>query len=146
MTFVISFLSAGCNSRPENAEIEHSDEEELVVVGFSQVGSESYWRNVNSESMKSVFTRENGYRLIFEDAQQNRPQGKTPPAEGFQYEYRQHVIDGHNHRNHHGRDGQCRIAEDIADNRNAEQHEIAAKDGLNHGAPMAVVLVKEASQ
>lgn len=47
-------------------------ENELIVVGFSQVGAESDWRSANTESMKSVFTRENGYELIFDDAQQKQ--------------------------------------------------------------------------
>lgn len=68
----LSCFPAGCGTRPENTETESDAEADLVVVGFSQVGSESYWRNVNSESMKSVFTKENGYRLIFEDAQQKQ--------------------------------------------------------------------------
>ena len=69
----LCFFSAGCSNRPETAEADSDiKDEDLVVVGFSQVGSESYWRNVNTESMKSVFTRENGYKLIFEDAQQKQ--------------------------------------------------------------------------
>ena len=44
----------------------------LITVGFSQIGAESDWRSANSESMKSIFTEENGYRLIFEDAQQKQ--------------------------------------------------------------------------
>lgn len=42
----------------------------LVVVGFSQVGAESDWRNANTRSMQSAFSAENGYRLILDDAQQ----------------------------------------------------------------------------
>lgn len=67
----LSFLS-GCESRKEAEAVSDIEEEDLIVVGFSQVGSESYWRNVNSESMRSVFTKENGYKLIFEDAQQKQ--------------------------------------------------------------------------
>ena len=44
----------------------------LIVVGFSQVGSESDWRNANTLSMQQTFTAENGYRLIFDDAQQKQ--------------------------------------------------------------------------
>lgn len=47
-------------------------EEEYVVVGFSQLGAESDWRSANTESMKSAFTEENGYKLIFEDGQQKQ--------------------------------------------------------------------------
>ncbi|MCR5685890.1 MAG: ABC transporter substrate-binding protein [Lachnospiraceae bacterium] len=46
--------------------------EELITVGFSQVGAESDWRKANTESMQSAFTRERGYELIFEDAQQKQ--------------------------------------------------------------------------
>ncbi len=64
---------AGCNTRPIGTEADSDvKEDDLIVVGFSQVGSESYWRNANTDSMKSVFTKENGYKLIFEDAQQKQ--------------------------------------------------------------------------
>lgn len=43
-----------------------------LVVGFSQVGAESDWRTANTESMKTTFTKENGYTLIFDDAQQKQ--------------------------------------------------------------------------
>lgn len=46
--------------------------EELTVIGMCQVGAESDWRVANSESMKAVFTEENGYRLLFEDARQKQ--------------------------------------------------------------------------
>lgn len=43
-----------------------------IVVGFSQLGAESDWRSANTESMKSTFTKEAGYDLIFEDGQQKQ--------------------------------------------------------------------------
>lgn len=46
--------------------------DEKIVVGFSQLGAESDWRSANTQSMKSTFTGENGYRLIFEDGQQKQ--------------------------------------------------------------------------
>lgn len=48
------------------------DEENLIVVGFSQVGAESEWRVTNTESIKSALSEENGYVLIFEDARQEQ--------------------------------------------------------------------------
>lgn len=45
---------------------------EQIAVGFSQVGAESDWRTANTESMKSTFTEANGYKLIFDDAQQKQ--------------------------------------------------------------------------
>lgn len=46
--------------------------EDLVVVGFSQTGAESDWRVANSESVKANLTEENGYELLFSDAQQRQ--------------------------------------------------------------------------
>ena len=46
--------------------------EDTITVGFSQVGAESDWRTANTESMKSTFSEENGYELIFDDAQQKQ--------------------------------------------------------------------------
>ncbi len=47
-----------------------SGDDDLIVVGVSQVGAESDWRIANTESTKAVFTEENGYRLLFDDAKQ----------------------------------------------------------------------------
>lgn len=49
-----------------------SPSEELIVIGMSQVGAESDWRVANSESMKAVFSEENGYHLLFNDARQKQ--------------------------------------------------------------------------
>ena len=46
--------------------------DDAITVGFSQVGAESDWRTANTESMKSTFSEENGYELIFDDAQQKQ--------------------------------------------------------------------------
>ncbi|MFF5492592.1 ABC transporter substrate-binding protein [Streptomyces aquilus] len=42
-----------------------------IVLGFSQVGSESGWRTANSESVKSA-AKDAGYTLKFSDAQQKQ--------------------------------------------------------------------------
>ncbi len=47
-------------------------EEDLVVVGVSQIGAESEWRVANSESIKSSLTEGNGYRLLFDVARQKQ--------------------------------------------------------------------------
>ncbi len=62
---LILLLLCGCAQQQEER-----PEEEEIVIGISQVGAESDWRVANSESMKAVFTEENGYRLLFEDARQ----------------------------------------------------------------------------
>ena len=46
--------------------------ENLIVVGVSQVGSESVWRTANTESIQQVFTQENGYFLLFENGRQKQ--------------------------------------------------------------------------
>ena len=46
--------------------------DDTITVCFSQVGAESDWRTANTESMKSTFSEENGYELIFDDAQQKQ--------------------------------------------------------------------------
>ena len=66
--FLILIFLVSCSS-PRTAA---PAEKELIVVGFSQVGSESDWRNANTLSMQEAFSVENGYRLIFDDAQQKQ--------------------------------------------------------------------------
>ncbi len=58
----------GCASSP-SAQVENDD---YIVVGFSQVGAESDWRAANTLSMRQAFSEQNGYRLIFDDAQQKQ--------------------------------------------------------------------------
>ncbi len=47
-------------------------DENLTVVGVSQVGSESVWRTANTASIQNIFTKENGYFLIFNNARQKQ--------------------------------------------------------------------------
>ena len=63
-------LLGGCASPAPSPEAE--DNTDLIVVGFSQVGAESDWRNANTQSMLEALSAENGYRLILEDAQQKQ--------------------------------------------------------------------------
>ncbi len=44
----------------------------LITVGYAQVGAESDWRLANTTSFKETFTEANGYKLIFDDAQQKQ--------------------------------------------------------------------------
>ena len=60
-------------SKSEEAKSEESkDSSKLIVVGYAQVGAESDWRTANTESFKTTFVPENGYKLIFNDAQQKQ--------------------------------------------------------------------------
>ena len=67
LCLVLGSACGGTNPPPGDA-----SSEDLVVIGMCQVGAESDWRVANSESMKAVFTEENGYRLLFEDARQKQ--------------------------------------------------------------------------
>jgi len=68
---LVSVLLAACN--PAGLEPSETDAfEDSIVVGFSQVGAESDWRNANTKSMQEALSGENGYRLIIDDAQQKQ--------------------------------------------------------------------------
>lgn len=67
---LVTLLLCACTG-PNPGE-DKSGQGDLIVVGFSQVGSESDWRNANTKSMQEAFSTENGYRLIFDDAQQKQ--------------------------------------------------------------------------
>jgi simple sugar transport system substrate-binding protein len=43
-----------------------------IVVGFSQIGSESEWRNANTVSMQNTFLEDPDVTLIYSDAQQKQ--------------------------------------------------------------------------
>ena len=70
MAVLLVFMTWGCGQK-DTAE-DPEDQSDLVVVGFSQVGAESDWRNANTKSMQEALSVENGYRLIFDDAQQKQ--------------------------------------------------------------------------
>ena len=76
--FLISaFILGGCTGKQNVQESSQLYDETVrgdgyIVVGFSQVGSESDWRIGNTESFRSIFTEENGYYLLFEDGQQKQ--------------------------------------------------------------------------
>ena len=49
-----------------------AEDDNLIVVGVSQVGSESVWRSAHTQSIQDAFTWENGYMLIFDNARQKQ--------------------------------------------------------------------------
>jgi len=62
--------STGCAA--QKAAVSASAPSDLYVIGYCQTGAESDWRVANTDSMRNVFTEENGYELIFVDAQQKQ--------------------------------------------------------------------------
>lgn len=75
-TAMLATMVVGCGGKDSGGDggaAAGGDEgKDLIKVGFAQVGAESDWRMANSESMKATFTEENGYELIFDDAQQKQ--------------------------------------------------------------------------
>jgi len=59
--------AAGCGMSDKD-----TDENDLIVVGFSQVGSESDWRMANTRSMTEALSEENGYELLLDNAKQHQ--------------------------------------------------------------------------
>lgn len=55
----------------ENDNSEKNDSD-LIVVGFSQLGSESDWRTANTKSIQSALSEENGFSLIFRNGRQRQ--------------------------------------------------------------------------
>ena len=47
-----------------------AETEDLIVVGFSQLGSESGWRTAHTASIQQALTKDAGYFLIFNNARQ----------------------------------------------------------------------------
>lgn len=74
---LIGAMVVGCGSKNStdskdtsgDASSDASQSGDLITIGFSQVGAESDWRVANTESMKSALSEENGFKLIFADAQ-----------------------------------------------------------------------------
>lgn len=46
--------------------------DDVITIGFAQVGAESGWRTANTDSIKGTLTKENGFDLKFSDAQQKQ--------------------------------------------------------------------------
>lgn len=70
-SFVFAATS-GCGRNTEPEADTQSDATPIITVGFSQLGAESDWRVANTESIKNSLTRENGFELMFDDAQQKQ--------------------------------------------------------------------------
>ncbi|SEJ68463.1 ABC transporter substrate-binding protein [Demequina mangrovi] len=55
---------------------------DTIVVGFAQTGSESGWRSANTESMKTAFSEDNGFELVF-NAADNDTAAQIAAVRGF---------------------------------------------------------------
>ncbi|MGN0205370.1 MAG: ABC transporter substrate-binding protein [Coprococcus sp.] len=69
----ILMLSGCTQSIPDKTEDTRTPvDEDTIVIGVSQVGSESVWRTANTASIQKVFTKEKGYFLLFDNARQKQ--------------------------------------------------------------------------
>ena len=62
---VLALLTGCAGQEPEAEDTRTPTDDNLIVVGVSQEGSESVWRTANTRSVKETLTKENGYFLIF---------------------------------------------------------------------------------
>ena len=76
--FIGLILLASCSLRPlksiETSETENTEDidSDLIIVGFSQLGSESDWRTANTKSIQNALVKENGFSLIFANGRQSQ--------------------------------------------------------------------------
>ena len=57
--------AGGSSSGSKDASSSSSKSDDLISIGFAQVGHESDWRTASTESCRSTFSKENGYDLSF---------------------------------------------------------------------------------
>jgi galactofuranose transport system substrate-binding protein len=76
--FIGLIALASCSLRPlknlQNTETEQTEviDSDLIIVGFSQLGSESDWRTANTKSIQNALIKENGFSLIFSNGRQRQ--------------------------------------------------------------------------
>ncbi len=74
-TFTILALAAcggGSDSADDSGSGGGDGGDDVIRVGFSQLGAESGWRTANTESVKESLSEDNGFDLTFVDAQQKQ--------------------------------------------------------------------------
>lgn len=83
ITILVIFLAipiilVNCSLRPIKIQQYYEEDDtkdkdsDLIVVGFSQLGSESDWRTANTKSIQIALTEKNGFSLIFSNARQKQ--------------------------------------------------------------------------
>ena len=63
---LLLFLLCACGR------VSGTEEDRLIRVGFSQLGSESDWRAANTKSMTAALSEQNGFELLFDNAKQKQ--------------------------------------------------------------------------
>ena len=76
MICLICLLATACSAcgifDKEMVQEMETEDEDLIVVGFSQIGSESMWRTGNTASIQGALSEEAGFFLHFNNARQKQ--------------------------------------------------------------------------
>jgi ABC-type sugar transport system substrate-binding protein len=79
---VLAACSGGSEEEPTTGTTGGGSTDEVITVGFAQTGSESGWRSANTESMQTAFSKENGFNLVF-NAADNDPAAQIAAVRSF---------------------------------------------------------------
>jgi simple sugar transport system substrate-binding protein len=83
MLSALALFTAGCGGDSDSGGGSGgSGSGDTIKVGFAQTGSESGWRSANTESMKTAFSKENGFDLVF-NAADNDPAAQIAAVRSF---------------------------------------------------------------
>lgn len=79
----IALTATGCSSSDKGGDGANAGGDgKVITVGFAQTGSESGWRSANTESMKTAFSEANGFKLVF-NAADNDPAAQIQAVRSF---------------------------------------------------------------
>ena len=112
----------GCRSRRD------------LCHGFQHGGRDRQLR----ETTESPCDRTHNHR-IQENAAQDRQEIEPSAAKGLENEHAEDVVERNDRSDHHRWYSEHRIAENIADERDAHEHEVAAKNRLDHRPAPCIV-------
>ena len=70
LVLAVLIFAAGCGEK--QTETTEATVTDYITVGFSQLGAESDWRVANTESIRGALSKDNGFDLLFDDAQQKQ--------------------------------------------------------------------------
>ncbi len=72
LVLVLMLMIFGSRLFTDVEEMTQVEKDNRIVVGVSQLGSESGFRTANTESVQNAFTKENGYFLVYNNARQRQ--------------------------------------------------------------------------
>lgn len=73
MILILGMALMSCKMFDDGVEQEVATEDDnLIVVGYSQLGSESVWRTANTASIEKALSKENGFFLQLKNARQKQ--------------------------------------------------------------------------